>query len=197
MLYLLPLIAALTGWITNLIAVKMLFHPRKKINLGLFSIQGIFPKRQHVLAEQLGELVSRELFSVEDLKRIVEDPEMLSGTEEKIGQKIDSFMENFVKSNPMLGMFLSGGVREKIKSSLMKELDVLLPELIDGLVDKLEEKVDIKAIVKEKVQSFSSDEIEKMLYGIMSKEFRFIEILGGILGFIIGLIQLLIVLLEK
>ena len=52
--YLLPLIAALIGWLTNLIAVKMLFHPRKSINLGFFSVQGVFPKRQKALAKKLG-----------------------------------------------------------------------------------------------------------------------------------------------
>jgi uncharacterized membrane protein YheB (UPF0754 family) len=31
-----------------------------------------------------------------------------------------------------------------------------------------------------------------MLYQIMSKEFRFVEILGGVIGFIIGIVQVLI-----
>jgi uncharacterized membrane protein YheB (UPF0754 family) len=46
--------------------------------------------------------------------------------------------------------------------------------------------------VREKVESFSSDKLEDMLFSIMKKEFRFIEIVGGVLGFFIGLLQLLI-----
>ena len=67
MIYTLPFIAALIGWFTNFIAVKMLFHPKEPINLLFFKIQGIFPKRQKVLAEKLGNMVAKDLFSVEDL----------------------------------------------------------------------------------------------------------------------------------
>jgi len=46
LIYTLPFIAAIIGWVTNYLAIKMLFHPREKINLIFFSLQGIFPKRQ-------------------------------------------------------------------------------------------------------------------------------------------------------
>ena len=56
----------------------------------------------------------------------------------------------------------------------------------------LQEELDLEKIVVEKVSGFSSDKLEDILKSIMSKEFRFIEILGGILGFILGLIQVTI-----
>ena len=73
LLFLLPLIAALIGWATNYLAIKMLFHPRepKKI-LGL-SIQGVFPKRQNQIAEKLGTLVANELFSMKDIGQRIEE----------------------------------------------------------------------------------------------------------------------------
>jgi len=55
MLYILPFISAAIGWVTNYIAVKMLFHPREERNLILFKLQGIFPKRKAVLADRLGK----------------------------------------------------------------------------------------------------------------------------------------------
>ena len=56
----------------------------------------------------------------------------------------------------------------------------------------LQEELDLEKIVTEKVSAFSSDKLEDILYQIMSKEFRFVEILGGIIGFIIGIVQVLI-----
>ena len=63
-IFILPIIAALIGWATNFVAIKMLFHPQdpKKI-LGI-TFQGVFPKRQKQIAERLGELVAIELFSI-------------------------------------------------------------------------------------------------------------------------------------
>jgi len=195
MIYSLPIISALIGYVTNFLAVKMLFHPRKEVNLILFRIQGIFPKRQKKLAQKLGELVARELLSIEDIKNIVKDPSILHGADDIIGEKIDQFLTNFIQSKPMLAMFISGDVKEQIKQTLLSEIVKLLPEMLDMLSEKLEEKVDIKQIVVDKVANFSSDEIEKMLYAIMAKEFTFIEVLGGVLGFFIGLVQMALLLL--
>jgi len=54
------------------------------------------------------------------------------------------------------------------------------------------EEFDLEKIVTEKVSAFSTDKLEDILYQIMSKEFRFVEILGGVIGFIIGIAQVLI-----
>ena len=47
-----------------------------------------------------------------------------------------------------------------------------------SLKPRLEQNLDVKAIVKEKVSKFSSDKLEEVLYLIMKKEFRFIELPG-------------------
>ena len=52
--------------------------------------------------------------------------------------------------------------------------------------------LDIEKIVIEKVNNFSSDKLEQILFSIMKKEFRFIEIIGAVLGFVIGLLQILL-----
>ena len=72
-LYLLPFIAALIGWMTNFLAVKMLFHPKEPKKILGFSFHGVFPKRQSALAEKLGNLVSEELFSASDVSAKIKD----------------------------------------------------------------------------------------------------------------------------
>ncbi|MFM7359781.1 MAG: DUF445 domain-containing protein, partial [Actinomycetota bacterium] len=52
------LISGFIGWITNWIAIKMLFHPRKPIRVLGLTLQGIFPKNQSQFAQKLGKLVS-------------------------------------------------------------------------------------------------------------------------------------------
>ena len=58
LLFALPVIGALIGWLTNWVAVKMLFHPREPLKLGIVTVQGIFPKRQQALAEKLCVVVA-------------------------------------------------------------------------------------------------------------------------------------------
>ncbi len=197
LIYTLPLIAALTGWITNFIAVKMLFHPKEKVRILFFDIQGIFPKRKEKLAEKLGKVVSSELFSVEDLKNIVTDSSNIRHFQDEIGNRIDVFLnQKLAASMPMLAMFINDSIKEKIKQTLLDEFNNSIPEILKSLSEKIDNTVDIEKIVYQKVVNFSSDKLEEMLYSIMKKEFRFIEILGGVLGFIIGLIQLAILQLQ-
>ncbi len=187
----LPIIAALTGWITNFIAIKMLFHPREKVKILFLEIQGIFPKRQKKLAEKLGKVVSDELFSMEDVRSAITNPDNLGEVHQVIDEKLDDFLENrMMESMPMLYVFMSDEMRVKIKATLQQELELMLPELIGQFANKIEKEVDVERTVYEKVVNFSSDKLEEILYSIMQKEFKFIEILGGVLGFIIGLIQI-------
>ncbi|MCG8309491.1 MAG: DUF445 family protein [Cytophagales bacterium] len=193
-IYTLPIIAAITGWVTNFLAIKMLFHPKKKLNLYLFSIQGIFPKRQSVLAERLGKIVSTELFSFRDIKDRFTSTSTAIEINKVLDEKLEDFMEVKIKTAmPMLAMFLNKEAKVKIKETLHLEFQNILPDILNKYSEKLEKDISVEEIVYRKVAAFSSDKLEQILLSIMKKEFKFIEILGGILGFMIGIIQLLII----
>jgi len=193
-IYLLPILAALIGWITNYLAIKMLFHPHqpKKI-LGL-TFQGVFPKRQVQIAEKLGDLVANELFSMQDVAQKIEDlstqPEVL----EEVGKRIEKTIRGkLISAFPMLSMFLSDEMIEKVTNLFKGELEDFLRVSAQGLAVKMEDSVDIQGLVREKVQAFSSNKIEELLLSFMEQEFRFIEKIGAVLGFLIGCIQVILV----
>jgi len=188
---LLPLIAAVIGWGTNYLAVRMLFHPRKEKRILGLRIQGVFPKRQQVLAEKLGQLVARELFSMEDVRKHLQGVEFVEHVTKVIEEKVDDFLQNnLMEAIPMASMFLGSGMVDKIKHSLVECLAKAMPELGEMFISHLEKNMDVEAVVREKVAAFSSDKLEEMLLGIMRREFRFIEGVGALLGFVIGLVQL-------
>lgn len=171
----------------------MLFHPRepKKI-LGL-TFQGIFPKRQQQFAEKLGKLVSTELLSFSDIEEKITSPQNVEKLMPFVEAKVDEFLR--VKLNdafPIISMFIGENTIQQLKGIFMQELQVIFPEVINKHVKQLQSQLDLEKIVSEKVAGFSSDKLEQILNQIMSKEFRFVEIIGGILGFIIGLLQILL-----
>jgi uncharacterized membrane protein YheB (UPF0754 family) len=85
----------------------------------------------------------------------------------------------------------------KIKEGLIEEINLMLPEVIAQYSDTLSQKINIEKMVADKVNNFSSDKLEEILQSVMKKEFRFIELIGGVFGFFIGLIQLLLVYLNN
>jgi uncharacterized membrane protein YheB (UPF0754 family) len=190
---LIPVISAFIGYFTNWIAIKMLFHPREPFRFLGMSIQGIFPKRQQQFGEKLGKLVSDEFLSFKDIEQKITSPSNLEKILPVVEQHIDSFLHNKLpKSFPMLSMFIGEKTINTLKTAFLEELTELFPILMHQYVNTLQKELDLEHIVEQKVREFSSDKLESILYQIMAKEFRFVEVLGGVVGFIIGVIQVLI-----
>lgn len=192
-IYSLPVVAALIGWVTNYIAVKMLFHPRiEKRFLGI-KIQGVFPKRQAVFAEKLGLVVANELISAKDFTNKFQELVLLPDVQAKVSKAIeDAITQRLPKALPMLAMFMSPEIVVTVRDSLLVEVNSMLGEMSQFISKRIESELDVATLVKDKVAAFSSDKLEEILFAIMSKEFRFIELVGGVLGFLIGLTQLAI-----
>ncbi|MBT3540231.1 MAG: DUF445 family protein, partial [Opitutae bacterium] len=107
-----------------------------------------------------------------------------------VGKRIEkTIREKLVKSFPMLAMFLTDDMVEKVTNLFKAELQDFLAESAQDIGNKLEESLDVKELVREKVEAFSSDKLEEILFSIMRKEFRFIEMIGAVLGFLIGCVQ--------
>jgi len=194
LLYLLPILAALIGWITNYLAIKMLFHPHQPKNILGLTFQGVFPKRQAQIAEKLGDLVANELFSMKDVAQKIEDLSTQPEALDEVGKRIEKTIRGkLISAFPMLSMFLSDEMIEKVTNLFKGELEDFLRVSAQGLAVKMEQSVDIQGLVREKVQTFSSNKIEELLIGFMEQEFRFIEKIGAVLGFLIGCVQVFLI----
>lgn len=190
---LLPLIAGLIGWFTNYIAVWMLFNPKNPIKILGITFQGIFPKRQKILAERIGKLVAEQLLHSSDLKEKLLNAETVGNITEMVEDKIDDYLLNvFPEKYPITSIFFGAKRKAQIKMDLLDEVQHAVPELLNAYADQIDEKIDIEAIVTEKVENLNSDMLEKLLNNILKSEFKFIEWVGAILGFLIGIVQILV-----
>jgi uncharacterized membrane protein YheB (UPF0754 family) len=193
LIYLIPFISAFIGWFTNWIAIKMLFHPKNPVKVLGITFHGIFPKRQKQFAAKLGAVVANELLHFDEIVVRIKDPEHLKDLAPFIEKHIDVFLHQKLKEKlPVISMFIGEGMMQKVKEGLLEEIEVLLPQIITQFTGSLSANIDIEKIVTEKVANFSSDKLEEILFSIMQKEFRFVEIIGGVLGFLIGLLQIVI-----
>lgn len=192
--FLLVFIGAMIGWITNFIAIKMLFRPYKEVNLIFFKIQGLLPKRRNEIGNSIAEVVNNELVSVKDIISKI-SPEDIEGN---IGLIVDRILESrlkeeIVKNFPMAAFFLSDSMLEKIKHIIKQSILDHKEEMINVFAEYLENKVDIKSIIVEKVNGFSLEKIEEIIITLAKKELKHIEYIGAVLGGIIGLVQFAVV----
>jgi uncharacterized membrane protein YheB (UPF0754 family) len=197
LLYLIPFISAFIGWFTNWIAIKMLFHPKKPVKILGITFIGIFPKRQVQFAEKLGKLVSDELLSFQDIESKITNTANIDQLMPQIDAHIDHFLRvKLADQMPVISMFIGDKTIQQMKSVFMAELKELFPGIMKTYMGNLQRDLDLEKIVVDKVKGFSTDKLEQILNDIMSKEFRFVEIIGGVLGFLIGIVQVILTLIS-
>ena len=192
------ILSTFTGWVTTWIAIKMLFHPRRPFKLLGFTIQGIFPKNQRLIAEKLGQVVGKELLSFDEIEQKVTNPENIEKLRPEIEQHVDHFLRNKIQEVfPMLAMMIGEKTILQLKDALLTELETLFPTLMKSYMTKLEKDLDLEKIVTEKVANFSSEKLEDILNQITKREFKFLEFIGGFFGLLIGLIEVAVSLLTR
>ncbi len=195
-LILIPFISALIGWFTNWVAIKMLFHPKNPVTILGITFQGVFPKKQQQFAERLGQIVGNELLSFKEIEQKIANADNIQKIMPLVEEHIDHFLRvKLAEQMPVISMFIGNKTIEQLKAVFITELKELFPKIMSNYMGKLENELDLEKIVFEKVNNFSSDKLESILNSLMQKEFKFIELLGGVLGFLIGIVQVLITLL--
>jgi uncharacterized membrane protein YheB (UPF0754 family) len=197
-LYTIPFISAFIHWLTIWMALKLLFHPRQPRRFPGFTLQGVFPKKQRQIAESLGRIVGQQLLSFGDIENTLTDPKNVQRILPMVEEHIDHFLRNKLKeAMPMVAMFIGDKTIGQLKAVFMQELTELFPVILRNYVAHLREDLDLEKIVVEKIAGFSNDRLEAMLNEFLTKEFRFVEVIGAALGFLIGLLQILITLLMR
>lgn len=193
-LLILALIGAAIGWFTNVLAIKLIFRPLQPIQIPVLNItlQGLIPKRKSELAKSIGEIVESELISIEEIiDKFIENEnksEIIFSIKRKIKRIIEQKLPGIIPSAIKLMLM------DYIDDVIDKEAEIALTELTEKMVHKATSNVNIAQIIEDKINNFEIDKLEHIILAIAQKELKHIEVLGGVIGFLIGILQGLIVL---
>ncbi|GAA0069651.1 DUF445 family protein [Clostridium sardiniense] len=188
----LALVGGIIGWITNVLAIKLMFRPINPIKIPILNIEiiGLIPKRKKEIAKNIGEVVSKELLSVDDIINSSINENDKEDLNNYIKDKIRNLVNEKMDFIPAPFRMMVQGPIDKI---INEEVDGALEELEEKMLLKVKERIDIEKIVEEKVNELDLLELERIIISVAKKELKHIEILGFFLGGIIGLIQGIIV----
>ena len=186
---LLIVIGGLIGWITNILAIRLLFKPYLPIRIPVlgFEIQGLIPRRKKEIAKNVGQQIEKELVSMADILQTFGKAEQREDL--KIFLKI--YLNNMIleRMPGMLRRAMRKPVGIFVGDLLDQEGDRIITEMIEHLVDDQAQKLKLAHIVEEKINEYPMEHLEKMIVSVAKKELRHIERLGGILGMMIGFFQ--------
>jgi uncharacterized membrane protein YheB (UPF0754 family) len=190
---LLGIIGALIGWITNKIAIRLIFRPIKPVVIPLLNIriQGVLPSRKHEIAKSIGDIVESELVSLSDLVDIYTTRENIDEIKVKIGLGIREALDR--KLSLTVAAPFKKPIINFVDSFVSKESEEFVTKLVADFVREVPEKFSLSKSVEDKINGFDMRHLEQLIVSIAGRELRHIEALGALLGFVIGLLQGLIV----
>jgi uncharacterized membrane protein YheB (UPF0754 family) len=158
------------------------------------SLHGLVPRRQKEIAASLGAMIERDLLSHEDIQAALANADTTLEATAFLNEQVDLFIQNLSAQNPMIGMFVQGPLLEQVKGMLATQMSQKFPDFMGRVVEKVEDRIDVSEIVRTKIEKFDLSKLEAIIYEISSRELKTIEVLGGVLGFIVGLGQVAIML---
>ena len=190
MLWTLPLVGAILGWLTNWVAIRMLFRPRRPIGLGGWKVQGLIPSRKQELAKSVAAAIDKKLIDSEDLKAVL----MNAKTVEAVKQAVDEYMTDVIRKNlSTLYAAASALGRENYLTAVPKlvadQMIQRLPCVAGQLSEKLKDSLDLQTMIATKINKFSNEELETTVLDIAGSELRAIEYWGLLIGAAIGGLQ--------
>ncbi len=150
-----PIVGAVIGWVTNDIAIRMLFRPLREIRvLGvrLPFTPGIFPKERHTLARSIGAMVSRELITEEALRAQIHSEK----TVEALSRSVASVSAGILQSP--LGALSAAG--ESVFSTSLREL---LHEMLGRFFGSRALIYAVRDVVSRTISSLSARKLRELL----------------------------------
>ena len=192
------LISGAIGWITNWVAIKMLFRPHREINFGLFKIQGLIPKRRTEIGSGIANIIQNELISVKDVISNIDREEFSKRLNALIDEVLDKNLKKKVKEKfPFLQMFFTDKIAKDVGNTIKDIIMGNQEKIFEIFSNYAEENIDFEVIISDKISNFSLDKLEEIITFLAKKELKHIEVIGAILGMLIGAVQYLITLIIK
>ena len=192
------LISGAIGWITNWVAIKMLFRPHKEINFGLFKIQGLIPKRKAEIGTGIASIIQNELISVKDVISNIDREEFSKRLNSLIDDVLDKNLKKKMKEKfPLLQMFFTDKVAKDVGNTIKDIVMENQEKIFEIFSNYAEENIDFEVIISDKISNFSLDKLEEIITLLANKELKHIEVIGAILGMLIGAVQYLITFIIK
>ncbi len=193
--WILPLGGLLVGYVTNWLALKLIFRPLKPLNLGIVTFQGLFIKRQPQVADAYGKLVANEILTMNNIAAYVMQGSSADHLIEQLQEQLTEEIDKAAGLNkPLLTLASSKEKYEKIRADIAEEFMRILPKELKAIEAPLHKKIALEDELRTKMKAMTSLEFEGTLRPVFQQDEWILIVVGGILGAGAGCLQLLMLL---
>ncbi len=192
-LLLIPVIAGVVGWFTNVVAVKMMFYPVEFKGIPpVFGWQGIVPANALRLANTGLKLVTSKLLKVPELFEDFDSTGFIDDNGKDFGPLVKQVIEDKASEHfPQMWSALSPQIKAQVFAMAEAEVKKVSAQVMDDAANNIEKLLDVEQVVTDAVMA-DKELMNRVFLKVGASEFIFIERSGLYFGFLFGLVQLLV-----
>ncbi|WP_370950461.1 DUF445 domain-containing protein [Amycolatopsis sp. cg5] len=192
----LPLFGFLIGWLTDWLALKMIFLPREpRTFFGFYTWQGVFQKRRDQVAADYGDMIAREIITIPNLiEAVLKGPKsdrLFQLITREVQKTIDQ-QASIVK--PFVAVAVGTRKFQEMKQTAATKAAERVPETIRHAEDYAINALDVRNTIVDRMRRLTALEFEQLLRpAFRQDEWKLIAV-GAIIGGLVGELQVLLLL---
>ncbi|RSM41686.1 DUF445 domain-containing protein [Amycolatopsis balhimycina DSM 5908] len=189
----LPLFGLGIGWLTDWLALKMIFLPREPRRFfGLYTWQGVFQKRRDQVAADYGDMIAREIITIPNLLEAVlsgpKSDRLFAMITREVQKTIDA-QASVVK--PFVAIAVGTKRFQEMKQTAAAKAAERVPETIRYAENYAINALDVRNTIVDRMRKLSALEFEQLLRpAFRQDEWKLIAV-GAIIGGLVGELQAL------
>jgi uncharacterized membrane protein YheB (UPF0754 family) len=185
-----PIFGFSTGWITDFVALNMLFRPREPVKLLGITIHGRMHMRRDEIAPAYGDLIAKEILTPRNmLEAMLTGPKsdkLLAMVDKEVRKAID---EQTGILKPLVVLALGGRKYQELKAGAVERVLKAVPETAESMFAYTEQALDIRGTIAEKMAVLPPEKFENILRPAFKEDEKYAIAVGAILGGVIGELQ--------
>jgi uncharacterized membrane protein YheB (UPF0754 family) len=186
----LPIQGVIVGYLTNWIALEMIFRPFYETNYIFFKYQGIFLKRQAAVAEAYSKFVAAKILNS---RNILEEIVYGRAADEVFAlikkAVIRSFENTSQLAHPIITVTMGSEKYLEIREEIVKRMSEVAPKSIERIEKYVEEAIDIEETMASRMKALPPEEFESILRSAFQEDELLLILIGAVLGAMVGLGQ--------
>ena len=186
----LPVAGIVVGYVTNWLALKLIFKPETEKRILFWKFQGLFIKRQKEVSEEYADFVSKKILTAENIWEFMLNEnggEAMYGLIEKhVKETIEQMTDGNVNN---IAMLIAPKRYSEIKQIIVKDFVFRLPSNLRNLYGTLDQSFDIKNLLFERMKAMSPKDFVGVLRPAFEEEEWILILVGAVLGGVAGFVQ--------
>lgn len=188
--WVLPFFGFLVGYLTNWLALNVIFRPVEPIRIGPYCIHGLFMRRKHEVADKFAEVCARDILNLGNLMT-----EIMSGSQSHrskaiIKRHLRPLLESsVVRTAIQITMGAEGYAN--LKTRVTERAMTLSLQSVSDVSFSRERSGVIRTILSKRMAAMSNNEFQQLLRPAFKEDEWILIMLGAVLGTAAGLLQML------